>query len=79
MQPEVRSNGGNNAQPGVGSNESNNAQPGVGSNEGNNAQLEVGNNRQPEVRNNAQLTMGMDRIRVRQYALSTTRPNQPDV
>ena len=23
--------------------------------------------------------MGIDRIRVRQYALSTTRPNQPDV
>jgi hypothetical protein len=41
MQPEVRSNGGNNAQPRVGSNERNNAQ------------LEVGNNGQPEVKNNA--------------------------
>ena len=75
---EVRGNGGNNAsdaqpsmQPEVGSNKGNNAQPGVGSNEGNNAQ--------PEVRNNAQLSMGIDRIRVRQYAPSTTRPNQPDM
>uniref|UniRef100_A0A2N9IZN7 Uncharacterized protein n=1 Tax=Fagus sylvatica TaxID=28930 RepID=A0A2N9IZN7_FAGSY len=54
-------------------------EPGVGSNEGNNAQPEVGNNRQPEVGNNAQPAMGIDRIRVRQYAPSTTRPNQPDV
>ena len=64
---EVEGNGGNNAQPGVGSNERNNAQP------------EIGNNAQPEVGNNAQPAMGIDRIKVRQYAPSTTRPNQPDV
>uniref|UniRef100_A0A2N9HJM3 PB1-like domain-containing protein n=1 Tax=Fagus sylvatica TaxID=28930 RepID=A0A2N9HJM3_FAGSY len=94
MQPEVGGNGGNNAsdaqpsmQPEVGSNEGNNAQPGVGSNEGNNAQPEVGNNRQlevmnnaqPKVGNNAQPAMRIDRIRVRQYAPSTTSPNQPNV
>jgi hypothetical protein len=94
MQPEVGGNRGNNAsdaqpsiQPEIGSNGGNNVQPGVGSNEGNDAQPEVGNNRQPEVRNNAQPevgnnaqpAMGIDRIRVRQYAPSTSRPNQPDV
>ena len=75
MQLEVGSNGGNNAQPRVGSNEGNNAQPEVG----NNKQSEVRNKAQPEVGNNAQLAMGIDRIRVRQYAPSTSRPNQPDV
>jgi hypothetical protein len=94
MQPEVGGNRGNNAsdaqpsiQPEIGSNGGNNVQPGVGSNEGNDAQPEVGNNRQPEVRNNAQPevgnnaqpAMGINRIRVRQYAPSTSRPNQPDV
>ena len=75
----------------MGENNASDTQPsmqlGVGSNEGNNAQPEVRNDRQPEVRNNAQpevgnnaqLAMGIDRIRVRQYAPSTTRPNQPEV
>uniref|UniRef100_A0A2N9H3T4 SWIM-type domain-containing protein n=1 Tax=Fagus sylvatica TaxID=28930 RepID=A0A2N9H3T4_FAGSY len=74
-EPEVGSNGGNNGQPGVRSNEGNNAQPEFG----NNAQPEVRNNAQLEVGNNAQLARGIDRIRVRQYAPFTTRPNQPDV
>ena len=39
----------------------------------------VGNNAQPEVGNNAQPAMGIDRIRIRQYAPSTIRPNQPNV
>jgi hypothetical protein len=42
---------------------------------GNNAQPKVGNNAQPEVGNNAQPAMGIDRIRVKQYTPSTTRPN----
>jgi hypothetical protein len=82
MQAEVGSNGENNAsdaqpsmQSGVGRNEVNNVQPEVG----NNRQPEVRNNAQPEVGNNAQPAMRIDRIRVRQYAPSTTRPNQPDV
>jgi hypothetical protein len=75
MQPEVGSNGGNNAQPRVGSNKGNNVQPEVR----NHVQPEVRNNAQPEVGNNAQPTMGIDSIRVRQYAPSTTRPNQPNV
>jgi hypothetical protein len=80
MQVEVGSNRENNAsdaQPSMqsGVNEGNNAQPKVG----NNRQPEVRNNAQPEVENNAQPAIGIDRIRVRQYAPSTTRPNQPDV
>ena len=67
-----------------GGNEDDNAGPGeVGGNERNNSTHEVegngGNNAQPEVGNNAQPAMGIDRIKVRQYAPSTTRPNQPDV
>jgi hypothetical protein len=79
---EVVGNEGNNSTYEVEGNGENNAsdaqpsmQPEVGSNRGNNTQLGVGSNEG----NNAQPAMGIDRIRVRQYAPSTTRPNQPDM
>uniref|UniRef100_A0A2N9F150 Uncharacterized protein n=1 Tax=Fagus sylvatica TaxID=28930 RepID=A0A2N9F150_FAGSY len=77
-------NEGNNSTHEVGGNEGNNASDAQPSMQPepevrNHVQPEVRNNAQPEVGNNAQPTMGIDSIRVRQYAPSTTRPNQPDV